>query len=647
MAASGTGRDSLRIEYSGAASDGATQYDPDLCLGGFRSSQDVERAVFAVTHETMQALRIERVYGGTTGRAVIAAVDADTVRYLAPGDTDYGADVALTAGTAAVLVGDTATEQVRVIRVGTGDLTRRMVFDVLPVYNGIPAMGDVANAERVAGSIRYRAVFLRGMASCTSVTAWTAAGEGLALASETPGADGSIQTIANDTTEPTGRSWNTGNTLGTGLSIGTLAAGSTIGLWIRRTVSPGATATAKQAATIYVSWTAGGVTYTETLAGLYRIADDSLALYEAYLGIDAEPDLTGAATATGASLPLSVAVTPPPSGTRTYHCVLRRRNKYGVISQNVYSRLVRINSAGAQVALDPTAPSSTTVVDAGGGYVTVRAIYAAGQDSSPADTWQVYETSTGADPVPGVDTPTEYAMGTASPYSGGIELDQDIGPYPVGADVRVIVRTKRASDSLVSTNTTATTVTVASDVPAVGVHRSATYTGRARILQAVPTVSESDTYSVPYSVVGAATPGITTLYVGATLLFKVRYDSSGASTNGFWVPLGYKQEQISGAASANPVEAVSATEIYLTVAGIRRMKYNGSTSRWHFSAIKKIGVPVSSGAAGPIIAYPDHTLIQVWDPATWVWATAAVLDSTGVLYLAVPWRQRNSAGDIP
>ncbi|MEI6542140.1 MAG: hypothetical protein WCL60_01375 [Methylococcales bacterium] len=65
---------------------------------------------------------------------------------------------------------------------------------------------------------------------------------GLRIAVEAP-TTGSIQTIANDTTQPSGRTWSTGIATGNGVSIGTLAAGAEYGLWIERTIAPGTTAT--------------------------------------------------------------------------------------------------------------------------------------------------------------------------------------------------------------------------------------------------------------------------------------------------------------------------------------------------------------------------------------------------------------------
>ena len=68
---------------------------------------------------------------------------------------------------------------------------------------------------------------------------------GIRIASETPSPNpGPVQTIANDTTQPSGRTWKTGVTTALGVSIGSMAAGAEMGLWIERTLIAGTQATA-------------------------------------------------------------------------------------------------------------------------------------------------------------------------------------------------------------------------------------------------------------------------------------------------------------------------------------------------------------------------------------------------------------------
>lgn len=64
------------------------------------------------------------------------------------------------------------------------------------------------------------------------------------IGSETPGGGGNVQTVANESTAPTGITWNTSITQAAGVSIGSLSAGAWRGLWIHRFVPAGAVASA-------------------------------------------------------------------------------------------------------------------------------------------------------------------------------------------------------------------------------------------------------------------------------------------------------------------------------------------------------------------------------------------------------------------
>jgi len=65
-----------------------------------------------------------------------------------------------------------------------------------------------------------------------------------------------IASIANNTTAPSGVTWNTGITQTAGLSIGTLTAGQQVGIWIKRAIPPGAIATTGAAVVINSSFDA-------------------------------------------------------------------------------------------------------------------------------------------------------------------------------------------------------------------------------------------------------------------------------------------------------------------------------------------------------------------------------------------------------
>lgn len=195
------------------------------------------------------------------------------------------------------------------------------------------------------------------------------------------------------------------------------------------------TTTLRGLATVFNGF--GGV-----LRGRHRAANDALARYELFVGQDGPPDFGAAPFETFTVLPhVTAPLAAPPSGTRFYHLVVRRRNRWGLSSLNVTEFVVEVNAAGAEVAAPPSEPTGVRADAAAGRTVRVRAVYdypVDGEDQ--ADAFLVYSRSNGTDPDPAVDTPLEVAMGKAD---GVARLDVGIGPFTEGATVKVIVRVRR------------------------------------------------------------------------------------------------------------------------------------------------------------------------------------------------------------
>lgn len=207
--------------------------------------------------------------------------------------------------------------------------------------------------------------------------------------------------------------------------------------------------------------------FSQQPAGLTRIANDSDARYELYIGEDAYPDLTAAPEETFTSSPheTTFTVTPPGSGTKTYYVVTQRRNKWGLVSQSTDYTAITIDAAGAVITQTPKAPKSITVTATADRYVRVEATYAPNEDpaSVQADTFLIYYTTDGSDPDPSMDTPTEYTM---TNRDGLAKLDQTIGQFSESATIKVLVRTRRqGSPDVDSVNTTIYTVAATASGP--------------------------------------------------------------------------------------------------------------------------------------------------------------------------------------
>lgn len=108
----------------------------------------------------------------------------------------------------------------------------------------------VSSAESSAGDTEYRCIYvLNNHASLTLQNAkvWistnTPSGDtAIRIALGTSAVNGTEQTIANESTAPTGVTWSTAANEGAALSIGNIPNGQHKAIWIERVVSAAATA---------------------------------------------------------------------------------------------------------------------------------------------------------------------------------------------------------------------------------------------------------------------------------------------------------------------------------------------------------------------------------------------------------------------
>lgn len=107
---------------------------------------------------------------------------------------------------------------------------------------------DVSSAEATAGMVDYRCYYIHNAnATLTMIgpkvwiktnTPSTSTTVDIALGSSAQGA--TEQTIANETTAPTGVTFSAPSTFAAGIALGDIPAGGHRAIWIRRTVTAGA-----------------------------------------------------------------------------------------------------------------------------------------------------------------------------------------------------------------------------------------------------------------------------------------------------------------------------------------------------------------------------------------------------------------------
>ena len=109
---------------------------------------------------------------------------------------------------------------------------------------------NVSGDEASAGDTEYRGIFIKnthGSLTLTGAKVWissntTSSDDTVEIALADEGIANSIETIANESTAPSGPSFSAPSSFGAGLSLGDLDAGDAHGLWIKRIVSSSASA---------------------------------------------------------------------------------------------------------------------------------------------------------------------------------------------------------------------------------------------------------------------------------------------------------------------------------------------------------------------------------------------------------------------
>jgi len=174
------------------------------------------------------------------------------------------------------------------------------------------------------------------------------------------------------------------------------------------------------------------------MKGIHRVANDADERYELYRGVGAEPDPdTEAPWETFASLPHETAAL---DEWEFYYFILRKRNKFGVVSKNISSWMIVTHDEGA-FANSPSAPDVILAVAGANGKMVVDAYYAYPKDGDDqATNWAVWFTSNGVNPD-GNATPTYNE--TIIKADGVAKLHWESSEFGDGTTLKVLVRVRR------------------------------------------------------------------------------------------------------------------------------------------------------------------------------------------------------------
>lgn len=245
MSGIGRGVDALQLLLTG----GVSNTDPNQSLGGIASSTKVWGLGAIVNFPLIPALRIDQVYPACGVGTATLALDMNGNLVFTPPGGSPGTPVAPIPGGNVIVSGSNPSQAINVYcEVGLiMQAGMSMTFQIVGIMRGVLSQHYVSNAGRVAGLTTYRALMLYtpGLYGVQNVRLWMPSVAGsqatFSLALEYPPGGlvtNRIQTIALETTAPSGRTWVTPTTEGAALTISSIDVGQYVGLWIRKVFPP-------------------------------------------------------------------------------------------------------------------------------------------------------------------------------------------------------------------------------------------------------------------------------------------------------------------------------------------------------------------------------------------------------------------------
>lgn len=234
----------LEVRLSG----GAGNTDPDASLGGILSTERVlSQSTAAPTNVT--GVVIDYAAGNATGNGTLAYTNTGTTLEWTPNGGSIGTAIDVSVDGKYVIADSTGDAQLHVTVTAAslpGSDQNDADITIANIANEV--FDDIAKQDSLDGDTEHRCVYVKnthGSDSMLNVTIWresdASGADSLQIGADPAGVGngsttGVATTIGDEGTPPGGVSFSAPTTQGTGINLGTLAAGESAAFWIERTV---------------------------------------------------------------------------------------------------------------------------------------------------------------------------------------------------------------------------------------------------------------------------------------------------------------------------------------------------------------------------------------------------------------------------
>lgn len=614
----------IRAYHTGAVVSGAWQADPSLSLGGLRSSTPTTGFGVARRSNPVYGLHIEDAIlpsGLLKSTGYLKAISGGILSYRAPGDTTYGPEITISLDETLTIPGQTITSGCLIVTRKSEQWQAGIeAMTFLPTYNS-PIAGENFIDEASSG-YTYTGLVLKNDSDVTALAVKAISGESwISIGYEAVDGSGGIQAISNQFAAPTGVDFDA-EWPGAGVE---LAAGASVGLWIRRTFD--STISARIECPVALSWTVGTDTFGYGLVGLVARGAESQAEYQLFIAEGTEPDFGSPPQDTASALDgLSFSLSPSTS----YQYEVLQRNKFGLVSnRRGTSHLV----TGSDFSIQGHAPSDpilVTIDPCDDGSVLITGMYLGENDAiaDRADYWHLYIATDGTDPNPVVDTPLSVAMNPSGILEYLVDGLLDESPVKVIAKPYCLANDAEAAGSTIYSATSTYTWPRTS--------RAVVAANLAFAKRAVSIDAENPIYiDVAKNIRWVVENDSIALYAGDICAFTM-------SATGIITDFNFHDTTLTGTG----IETVdvgtwdeTTHELWFNVAGEHAMRIDFMAQIIECGGLHDTDISNIHDRPAPFAAWGcfANTTFNVYNGASDSWMTVANLDSTGTLSVT-GWR---------
>jgi len=432
-----------------------------------------------------------------------------------------------------------------------------------------------------------------------------------------------------------------------------IAKGTIKALWFKRSNPANTVATHAQEVPFVVRYEVDGVPYENRFRCFFRIPNNDLERHELWTAENTQVDLSASPDEVSATLPITTGISLPTAGnTKTIRAVLRKRNRYGLVSQNTFPQTLVIDDGG-EIAPSPfpASPVDVGITSAPNGFARIVGQYPITIDGdNPADKALLWWRSDGLSLDIDTDEPEEIDLavyGSRNSIRPTVRIVYPFGPIIKGATIQAVLRMYRTADDTQSENDDII-IAEAASLPIISPPARAFGGNTYEVVQADPFTESTDVVASDETreVRSRAALGYFELLDDDDLIFRIRYNKANPEDNGIWTTYAFVQDDTIAGAQEEDKE-LDGDSLFIALNGKRIAEIDLDAKVIKFASWQQINGEIEYYGTGGIQTIKGWLYGEVYDISSQISTAVLFVRGDGRWLSRVPIKQVATEGDIP